>query len=170
MKFEAPDLRCECYMLNCKKTHVSSCDSCFSTRPKGRSAQMLAVSLFPLYSGCKILCYSALNANLAVLFVPLMQFNMSSSPPPLLDLLCCILCIMAKCFSSKTGKTNLGTMHKPNKAQGVVLKTLAKRYATKHISILGNVEANWISVWEEVSVVPRRRACVSLNQDMLGVL
>lgn len=83
---------------------------------------MLAVSLFPVYFRSKILCSTTSNANLAVLFVSLMQFNMSSSPPPLLDLLCNIQFIMIRCFSSKIEKTNLGTMHKPNKAYGDTFK------------------------------------------------
>lgn len=141
-----------------QKKHVSSCDSFCSARPKGRSAWVLAVSLCPVYFGSKILCSTASNANLAVLFVSLMQFNMTSSPPHLLDLLCNIQCIMIRCFSSKIGKTNLGTMHKPNKAHADIFKILAKRYATKHISsIFGNVEVNCICVLEEVSAVTKEK-------------
>lgn len=145
---EIPGSESQVWMLPAEfqKNRVNSCDSCSSSRPKGRSAWLLPVRLFPVYFGRKILCSTASNANLAVLSVSLMQFNMSSSAPPLLDLLCCILCIMAKCFSCKIGKTNLGTMHKSNKAHGDVLKILAERSATKHISILGNAEANCISV------------------------
>lgn len=91
---------------------------------------MLAVSLFLVYFGSNILCYTVSNANLAVLFVSLKQF-MSSSPPPLLDLLCYIVCITVKCFSPKIGKTSFGTRHKLNKVHGYIKKNTGKEICNK---------------------------------------
>lgn len=81
----------------------------------------------------------------------LMQFNMSSSPFPLLlyNLRYYIMRIMAKWFSPKIERNNLGTTCKPNETcftgrlvDRDVFKMLGRRYTIKHVSIYGNVKVN----------------------------